>query len=131
MLEAREHCREKQRSLLAENMVFIDECGCHPGIGPLRGWTPRGGPLIGPEQVHARKLHVSIIGAITVDGIIARATVRGGVSSWEFRRFVERQLVPVRRPGHIVCMDNLNSHKNKTVRKLIEDASATIKFAAG
>lgn len=109
-------------------MVFIDESGCHPGIGPLRGWALKGEPLMGPEQVYARKQHISIIGAITVDGIIARATVRGGVGSREFRRFVERQLVPALRPGQVVCMDNLNAHKNKAVRQLIEDAGATILF---
>lgn len=78
--------------------------------------------------MYARKQHISIIGAISLDGLIARSTVRGGVGSREFRRFVEQRLVPVLRPGQIVCMDNLNAHKNKRVRELIEAAGASVLF---
>ena len=84
--------------------------------------------MFGPEQPYARKQHISVIGAISLDGLIARSTVRGGVGSRDFRRFVEKKLVPVLRPGHVVCMDNLNAHKNKTVRELIEAAGARILF---
>lgn len=111
-----------------EDLIFIDESGCHPGIGPLRGWAPKGVPLVGPEQVYARKQHISIIGAIGYDGPIARGTVRGGVGSREFRRFIEKQLAPHLRPGHIVCMDNLSAHKNKKVRELVEAAGASVLF---
>ena len=112
----------------AENLIFIDESGCHPGIGPLRGWAPKGAPLVGPEQSYARKKHVSIVGAIGLDGPIAYATTRGGVGSREFRNFVERRLVPKLRRGDIVCLDNLNAHKNKRTRELIEAAGATLLF---
>ena len=96
---ARAQFLNEQRTLPAENLIFIDESGCHPGIGPRRGWSLKGKPLFGPEQVYARKQHVSIIGAISLDGLIAKATLRGGVGSGQFYRFVERQLVPVLRPG--------------------------------
>jgi len=119
---------ERRDALPVENLIFIDESGCHPGIGPLRGWAPKGEPLFGPEQVYARKQHISIIGAIGFPGPIARATVRGGVGSREFRRFIEKRLVPQLQPGHIVCMDNLNAHKNKKVRELIEAAGASVLF---
>lgn len=69
-----------------------------------------------------------MIGAIKHDGLMAKATVRGGVGSREFRRFVRKHLVPKLRPGQIVCMDNLNAHKNKEVRKLIEAAGASVLF---
>ena len=54
--------------------------------------------------------------------------MRGGVGSREFRRFIEHRLVPHLRPGHIVCMDNLNAHKNKKVRELLEATGASILF---
>lgn len=128
MVDARRAFEVERASLAPEDLIFIDESGCHPGIGPLRGWAPKGVPLVGPEQVYARKQHVSIIGAMSIDGLVARATVKGGVGSREFRRFVERNLVPVLRPGHVVCMDNLNAHKNKRVRQLIEATGATILY---
>lgn len=128
MVAARSSFCQLREDLPVEQLIFIDESGCHPGIGPLRGWAPKGVPLFGPEQVYARKQHISIIGAIGFDGTIARATVRGGVGSREFRRFIEHALVPHLQPGHIVCMDNLNAHKNKAVRELIQAKDADVLF---
>ena len=109
-------------------MIFLDESGCHPGIGPRRGWARQGEVLCGPEQVYSLKQHISIIGAIRVDGLVAKATLRGGVGKKQFRRFVERHLVPILRPGDIVCMDNLRAHWSKEVRELIEATGASIMF---
>jgi len=128
VLEARSAFLDKQHLMQPEDLVFIDESGCHPGIGPLRGWAPRGKPLVGPEQVYARKQHVSIIGAISIDGLLATSTVRGGVGSRQFRRFVENKLLPALRPGQVVCMDNLNAHKSPRIRSLIEKAGARVLF---
>lgn len=111
-----------------ERLVFIDESGCHPGIGPLRGWAAKGTRLVGPEQVYARKQHISIIGAMSLEGLIAQMTVRGGVGTRQLRRFVETRLVPVLSSGDIVCWDNLNAHKNKRIRELIEAVGASVEF---
>ena len=37
-------------------------------------------------------------------------------------------LVPELRPGDVVIMDNLSSHKRASVRELIEAAGATLRF---
>jgi transposase len=116
------------RSLDASKLIFIDESGCHPGIGPRRGWAPRGEPLFGPEQSYARGKHVSIVGAIGTDGPVAKATCRGGVGSKQFLGFIKKRLVPKLKPGQIVCMDNLAAHKSKTIRKLIEGAGCSVLF---
>lgn len=127
-MQARTDFDEKRKSLRVEDLIFIDESGCHPGIGPLRGWRAKGTPLFGPEQTYARKQHISIIGAISLEGFFAKSTVRGGVGTRDFRRFVKQKLVPALRPGHVVCMDNLNAHKSRKVRELIESAGANILF---
>ena len=41
---------------------------------------------------------------------------------------VARVLVPELRPGDVVIMDNLSSHKRASVRELIEQAGATLRF---
>ena len=128
MKQARAEFAKTRGGLRVDDLIFIDESGCHPGIGPLRGWSPKGTPLFGPEQTYARKQHLSIIGAISLKGLIAKSTMRGGVGSRDFGRFVEKKLLPVLRPGHVVCMDNLNAHKNKKVRELIESTGASILF---
>jgi transposase len=45
-----------------------------------------------------------------------------------FRAYVEQQLVPVLKPGDIVVMDNLGSHKSATIRQLIKAAGARLWF---
>src|SRR5262249_16684915 len=45
-----------------------------------------------------------------------------------FQVYVERVLVPTLRPGDIVIMDNLGSHKGKAVRRLIRAAGAKLFF---
>ena len=45
-----------------------------------------------------------------------------------FRTYVEKVLLPTLRPGDIVVMDNLGSHKGKVVRQLIRSAGAQLFF---
>lgn len=116
----------RQRDLDPERLVFIDESGCHPGIGPRRGWSPSGQPLRGPEQAYARGRHVSMIAAITLDGVTAKMTVQGGVKGRDFKKFVFKILIPSLYPGDIVLWDNLNVHKNAAVREGIEEVGATV-----
>lgn len=67
-----------------------------------------------------------MIAALTLDGISALMTVKGGVKGADFLRFVERKLVPTLSPGDIVVLDNVNIHKSPHVRRAIEARGATI-----
>jgi hypothetical protein len=44
----------------------------------------------------------------------------GPINGESFRAYVEQQLVRVLRPGDIVVMDNLGSHKSPSVRQMIQ-----------
>lgn len=45
-----------------------------------------------------------------------------------FRTYVEKVLPPVLRPGDIVVLDNLGSHRSKAVRQLIRSIGAKLFF---
>ena len=45
-----------------------------------------------------------------------------------FRTYVEKVLLPVLRPGDIVVLDNLGSHRSKAVRRLIRLVGAKLFF---
>src|SRR6202000_1079498 len=45
-----------------------------------------------------------------------------------FQTYVEAELVPALKPGDIVVMDNLGSHKGKAVRQAIRQAGAKLLF---
>ena len=52
----------------------------------------------------------------------------GPINGECFRAYVEQQLVPVLRPGAIVIMDNLGSHKSAALRRLVRGAGARLWF---
>jgi len=57
---------------------------------------------------------------------VAPLVIDGAVNGDLFVAYVQQQLVPVLRPGDIVVMDNLSSHKRVEVRDAIESADAQL-----
>jgi transposase len=62
------------------------------------------------------------------DRIDAPWLVNGPIDGESFQTYVEKVLVPTLRPGDIVIMDNLGSHKGKAVRRLIRAAGDKLIF---
>lgn len=60
--------------------------------------------------------------------MIAPFVLSGAINSDAFETYVERVLVLELRPGDIVVMDNLSSHKGAKTRALIKAAGATLLF---
>jgi transposase len=52
--------------------------------------------------------------------------IEGPINGETFQLYVEKVLVPTLRPGDIVIMDNLGSHKGKAVRRAIRAAGARL-----
>ena len=55
-------------------------------------------------------------------------SVEGAVDGKAFESYIEHFLAPKLERGQIVVMDNLSVHKSKRVRRLIEEAGATLLF---
>ena len=70
----------------------------------------------------------TLIAALGIDGIRCSTVVNAAVNRDVFTAFVEHVLVPNLRPGDVVVMDNLSSHKGKHIRHLIEEAHAELRF---
>lgn len=62
------------------------------------------------------------------DGLIAPLVLDGPIDGESFRAYVEQFLAPVLRPGQIVVMDNLSSHKVVGVREAIEAVGARVLY---
>jgi transposase len=67
-----------------------------------------------------------MISAIRCDGVATAMVAEGATDAVVFRGFVEHFLVPVLKPGDIVVMDNLSSHKVKGIRDAIEAVGAEL-----
>ena len=77
---------------------------------------------------HGHWCTTTMISSIRSDGSTACMAVDGSTTGEVFRAYVEYVLVPTLRPGDIVILDNLASHKNKAALELIEQAGAKARF---
>jgi transposase len=91
------------------------------------GRAPRGQRLrMGAPHGHWKT--TTFVGALTLRGMIAPFVISGPINRAAFEAYVEAVLVPEPRPGDIVVMDNLSSHKGARARVLIEAAGAELLF---
>lgn len=108
-------------------LVFIDETWTKTNMAPLRGWAPRGQRLIAKvPQGHWNT--TTFLAALRHDRIEAPWLVEGPIDGESFHLYVEKILIPTLRPGDIVIMDNLGSHKGKAIRRLIRSVGAKLLF---
>lgn len=110
-----------------ERLVFIDETWTKTNMAPLRGWAPRGLRLVA-KVPHGHWKTTTFLAGLRHDRIDAPWLLDGPIDGESFQTYVEKVLVPTLRPGDIVIMDNLGSHKRKAVRRLIRAASAKLIF---
>jgi transposase len=93
---------------------------------------PRGRCPIG-ERLRASVPHghwktTTIIAGLRHDGLVAPCVLDGPITRSLFEDYLEQVLIPELKPGDIVIMDNLSSHKGPNVRRLIEAAGATVLY---
>ena len=93
----------------------------------LRGRAPRGERVLA-KVPHGHWKTTTLIAALGIAGVRCSTVVDGAVNGDVFEAFVEHVLVPELRPGDVVVMDNLSSHKRARTRELIESAEAQLLF---
>jgi transposase len=119
--------RTHQGRLDPARLVFIDETWAKTNMTRLRGWAPRGHKLVAKvPQGHWRTL--TFLAALRCDRIDAPGVIDGPINGESFLAYVEQILIPTLRPGDIVIIDNLGSHKGKAVRRAIRNAGAKLLF---
>jgi len=71
---------------------------------------------------------MTFLAALRHDRIEAPWVLDGPINAEAFKTYVEKALAPTLRPGDLVIMDNLGSHKGKAVRRAIRSAGAKLVF---
>ena len=125
MARRRSQWKKYQPRIDAARLVFIDETWTKTNMAPLRGWAPRGQRLKG-KVPFGHWNTMTFLAALRIDRIDAPWLIRGPINGERFRLYVEKVLVPALKPGDIVVMDNLGSHKGKAVRAAIRAAGAKL-----
>jgi hypothetical protein len=90
--------------------VFVDETGVNIAMARQYGRSPQG------ERVHTAKPvnqghNMTVLGALSLDGMMASMTVEGSTVVQVFLRYVQTILIPTWHSGQVVFMDNLSSHQ--------------------
>jgi transposase len=126
-LKEREAWFEAQLDLDPGRLVFIDETWASTAMARLRGRAPQGERLrAGVPYGHWKT--TTFVAALRLTGIVAPFVLDGPIDRRAFEVYVDKILAPELRPGDIVIMDNLSSHKGPKVRALIEAAGAKLLY---
>lgn len=72
--------------------------------------------------------NITLIGAMSDEGLIASMTFSGSLNTDSFLVFIEQVLLPQLWAGAIVVMDNLSVHYATVTTNLIESVGAKVKF---
>ncbi|TYQ23233.1 IS630 family transposase [Pseudanabaena sp. UWO311] len=110
-----------------KNLVFIDETGLNLAMIRLYGRCEGGGRIYDDRPGNTGK-NITLIGAISDEGLIAAMTFTGGLNTAIFLVFIEKILLPQLWAGAIVAMDNLPVHYAEIAKTLIESVGAKVKF---
>lgn len=112
-------------SILAKNLIFIDESGVNLALTRVSARAPKGQRAHG-KKPQKRGQNVSLISALGLQGIVTSISLMGAIDSLTFEAFVARKLVPQLWPGACVILDNCSIHLNMTIESLIQSAGATL-----
>jgi transposase len=122
--ERRERWIASQAGLDPTKLVFIDETGTNTKMARVYGRAPIGQRLVG-KVPWGHWLTTTFTCGLRCDGLVAPWVLEGAMNKLAFETYVDKVLAPTLRPGDIVVMDNLPSHKGDKVRELIEARGAT------
>jgi transposase len=118
---------EAQPDLDPDRLVFIDETWASTNMARTHGRAPRGERLRAAVP-HGHWLTTTFVAGLRNTGMVAPMVLDGPINGSLFQDYVEQVLVPELRPGDIVVMDNLGSHKGAGVRAAIEAAGASLLY---
>jgi transposase len=127
VVERRAAWRESQEQIDPAKVVFIDETWAKTNMTRTYGRSNLGTRLV-EKTPCGRWQTTTFLGALRADGFIAPLTVEGAINGELFRAWVEQHLAPVLKPGDIVVMDNLSSHKVTGIREAIEAVGAELRY---
>jgi len=116
-----------QLDLDPDRLVFIDETWASTNMARRYGRCRRGERLrAGIPFGHWKT--TTFVAGLRRTGMVAPWVLDGSINRDAFHTYVGQVLIPELRPGDVVVMDNLSSHKGPIVRELIEAAGASLLY---
>ncbi len=91
----------------------------------LHGRCARGQRLVA-KVPHGPRKTLTFVAGLCCNDFVAPCVFDGPIDGESFLAWVEQFLVPTLKPGDIVVMDNLSSHKDPAIRRAIRSAGAKL-----
>lgn len=107
--------------------MFLDETWAKTNMTRPRGRS-LSGTRVTAKVPHGHWKTTTFLAALRTSGLTAPVVVDGAINGEIFLAYVQQHLAPTLRPGDIVIMDNLSSHKRAGVREAIEAAGAKLLY---
>lgn len=127
MARFRRRWKTHQHRLDPDRLIFIDETWVKTNMTRTCGWYRRGEPLVA-KIPHGHWKTLTFLAGLRHDSIVAPFVLDGPINGIAFTAWVRQCLVPTLKVGDIVILDNLGSHKGKTVRDAIRQVGAHLLF---
>jgi transposase len=115
------------RVLDPRRLVFVDECSTNIALTRLYARAPRGERAYGQAPRNWGK-NITLICSLSTEGVGAAMSVEGATDGAAFETYIEHFLAPTLKDGQVVVMDNLQVHKSRRVKEIIEGAGAEVLF---
>jgi transposase len=116
-----------QLDLDPDRLVFIDETWASTNMARTHGRAPRGERLRAAIP-HGHWRTTTFVAGLRNTGMVAPMVLDGPINGELFQTYVDQVLVPELRPGDVVVVDNLGSHKGAGVRRAIEESGASLLY---
>jgi len=125
--ERRAHWHEQLAAEGVAARVFVDESGANTKMTRLRGRALGGQRLLARiPQGHSQTS--TLISGLRLQGPCAPWLFDGPMNGEMFVAWVRQGLAPTLRPGDVVILDNLSTHKIRGVRETLEAAGARLLY---
>ena len=107
--------------------VFVDETSTNLTYCRRYGRAPAGRRLDQAVPLHGGP-NVTLIAALTPDGLGALLSVNGAVNGDVFAAYLDQVLGPSLRPGDVVVLDNLSVHKVEGLDEIVKKHGARLRY---
>ena len=127
MKEKRKEWKTFQKTIDPTKLIFLDESGVNTGMTRIYGRALKNQRVV-DSVPDTRFYRTTILSTVRLDGTIVPCVFEDSLNGDIFREYIRQFLVPTLKPGDIVVMDNLSSHKVSGIVEMIEAVGAGVMF---
>ena len=108
-------------------LAFVDETWLKTNMIKRTGWAPRGQRLV-DYTPYGHWQTQTFVAALRHDRLDAPWVIDGTMNKQTFEVYVETQLAPTLKPGDVVILDNLSSHKSAKAAQFLKNQGSWFLF---